>query len=321
MARKLYVCISLDVEEEGLFSGAYAASNVTVKNVSLLKRLAPISSDLGLPLTLFCAYSVFEDKEASATILWLRDNYGAEIGAHLHHWSTPPIEVAPPGTPERTHRLNHEILAARLANLLTEGQKVTGTPLTSFRMGRWDLKKELLPLLARNGIKVDSSVCPLRAFRDGPDHFLAPSIPWWVHTEAGPILEAPLTQVPLWPPLAILWHKLWHTSPRLLDTFHFFGALSPNPVWHSLSIMKVAAKLNIRRGNPLLNLFLHSSELMPGGSPHTPNQAASDALLAKLTNFCRWLRQNFDLSGITASAVADLPCVSWPVRTPAASDW
>lgn len=321
MAKKLYVCLSLDVEEEGLFSGVYASSNVTVKNVSLLKRLAPISSELGLPLTLFCAYSVFADKEAASTILWLRDRFGAEIGAHLHHWSTPPLEAAPAARPERTHCLQQDILAAKLASLLAAGQKVTGVPLTSFRMGRWDLKKELLPMLAQHGIRVDSSICPLRAFPNGPDHFLAPCVPWWVQTVSGPILEAPLTQVPLWPPLSRLWHRLWRKFPHILDSFHFLGAMSPNPVWHSLAIMKLATRLNMSRGNSLLNLFLHSSELMPGGSPHTPDQAASDALLAKLVNFCRWLRENYDPTGVTASAIADLPDISWPIRIPLATDW
>lgn len=321
MARKLYVCISLDVEEEGLFSGVYASGNVSVKNVQLLKRLAPLYRELGLPLTLFCAYPVFANPEACDTILWMRDNCGAEIGAHLHHWSTPPLDICPPAQPERTHRLKRDILAARLATLLIEGRNVTGTTLTSFRMGRWDLKKELLPLLAQYGILVDSSVCPLRAFPNGPNHFLAPSTPWWVQTPAGPILEAPLTQVPLWAPLSRLWHRVWRNSPRLLDSFHFFGALSANPVWHSLFIMKLAAALNMRRGNCLLNLFLHSSELMPHGSPHTPDQASADALVTKLTKFCHWLRQNFNLAGITASAIATLPDISWPVRAPQASDW
>ena len=55
----LRVIVSLDVEEEGLFSGNYAAQGCGVRNVALLRRLAPLTSELGFPLTLFCAHTVF----------------------------------------------------------------------------------------------------------------------------------------------------------------------------------------------------------------------------------------------------------------------
>ena len=100
-APALRVVVSLDVEEEGLFSGRYAASDCGVRNVALLPRLAPLSRELGFPLTLFCAHTVFASAEARPVLAWMRDHCGAEIGAHLHHWSTPPlVETGPePGLP------------------------------------------------------------------------------------------------------------------------------------------------------------------------------------------------------------------------------
>ena len=83
----LRVIVSLDVEEEGLFSGHYAATGCSVRNVALLRRLAPLTRELGFPLTLFCAYTVFADAEACGHLAWMRDHCGAEIAAHLHHWS------------------------------------------------------------------------------------------------------------------------------------------------------------------------------------------------------------------------------------------
>lgn len=307
MSNKLYVCLSLDVEEEGLFSGSYRTKGVSVENVPLIRGLLPLSRRYKLPLTLFCAWSVFNDPAALASVLGMRDGAGAEIGGHLHHWSTPPFGVEQTGPPIRTDKLAPDLLSERLHNLLYAGEKACGKPLTSFRMGRWDLKKPLLPELARAGIKVDSSICPLRKFRGGPDHFLAPAIPYWVNTEAGRILEAPLTQIPLSPMLARLWARLWPNSPRILDSFHFFGALSANPVWHSALVMRLATRLHYRRGGRLLNLFLHSSELMPGASPNVPDQKAANLLLAKLEGFCEWLHDRYELVGVTASQIAELP--------------
>lgn len=323
---KLHVVISLDVEEEGLFSGRYAARNAGVSNVSLLPELAPISGEYGFPLTLLCAHSVFANPPALRTLEYMRDRLGAEIGAHLHHWSTPPFldEINADTKPERTHKLPPDLLEARLDSLLEAGRDFLDAPLTSFRMGRWDLKAPILPLLARRGITVDSSICPLRSFAGGANHFLAPADPYWHKMpDGGKILEAPITQIPLMPKLATTWEKTWKNNTRILDSFHFFGALSANPLWHNEKIMCLAVKTHLKRGGRILNLFWHSSEMMPGCSPHVPNQASADRLLQKIFAFCSWLRRDFGAAGITMNQLPTLDCASdFPViEADAQRDW
>ena len=319
----LRVAVSLDVEEEGLFSGHYATSGCGVSNVSLLPRLAPLSRDLGFPLTLFCAHTVFADAGACHVLEQMRDHYGAEIGAHLHHWSTPPASPLDPpheGQPTRTDKLPRDLLRQRLATLLDAGREFQGAPLTSFRMGRWDLKDCVRPLLSEAGIKVDSSVCPLRHFPGGPDHFLAPADPYWVEGWQGaPLLEAPITQIPLHPALAQLWYRACPAASR--DKFHFWGVLSPNPFWHAPRIMRWAARLHRRRGGQVLSLFWHSSEMLPGGSPHVPDQKAADAVLERIHAFLSWLRETFPVQGCTASQLAELPAGTFPARPAGQGDW
>lgn len=308
MQEPLRVIISLDVEEEGLFSGRYERQKPKASNVAHLLRLKSLSLDLGLPLTLLCAYSVFTDKNACFVLEQMRDQARAEIGAHLHHWNTPPvIEGKEDSKPERSHTLARELLKQKLASLLEAGRNFQGEALTSFRMGRWDLKAELLPLLIEHEIRVDSSICPLRAFAGGPDHFLAPNDPYWHKTGNGAaILEAPITQLPIFPQLAHYWHRMWSKSPDILDAFHFFGAISANPLWHSAALMRQAVRTHVRRGGKVLNLFLHSSELMPGASPHVPDQRAADGIVEKLSSFCRWLFKNYNCQGITMRELPDL---------------
>ena len=88
----VHVAVSLDVEEEGLFTGQYARRAYTVANTACLKRLDPLCEQ-GVRPTLFCAYSVFRDAAARRELARLRDTFGAEIGAHLHHWNTPPLTL------------------------------------------------------------------------------------------------------------------------------------------------------------------------------------------------------------------------------------
>lgn len=324
-APTLRVLVSLDVEEEGLFSGHYAASGCGVRNVALLPRLAPLTRELGFPLTLFCAHTVFANPDARPVLAWMRDHCHAEIGAHLHHWSTPPLMQSDPDRPPaRTDRLPRELLRQRLRTLLDAGRDFQSAPLTSFRMGRWDLKNVVRPLLAEEGITLDSSICPLRAFRDGPDHFAAPADPYWVDGAPGSdrLLEAPITQIPLWPPLARLWRALTGGRPGPLDSFHFWGALSANPVWHSPRVMRLASRLHAQRGGRVLSLFWHSSEMLPGASPHVPDQAAADALLQKIYDYLLWLKRHFNVRGVTAAQLrAEAPNLSFPQRPTGRGDW
>lgn len=304
----LRIVISLDVEEEGLFSGRYA-ERPTVRNVASLLKLRPLSQRFNFPLTLLCSYAVFRDRNAQKVLEEMRDKAGAEIGLHLHHWSTPPLPEARDRnlSPERTHLLPSRLLRERLYNLAEEGRKFQSASLTSFRMGRWDLKAGLLPMLEELGITVDSSICPLRSFPGGADHFLAPADPYWHKFSNGrQILEAPITQIPINAGLARLWETVWKKNPQMLDKFHFFGALSANPLWHSEAVMKQATRLHVARGGKLLNLFLHSSELMPGGSPHVPDARAADRIVKKLESFCDYLVNNYNCAGITMNCLPGL---------------
>ncbi|MDE5831430.1 MAG: hypothetical protein K2H64_00320 [Desulfovibrio sp.] len=305
--KNLTVFASLDAEEEGLFSGRYKSSGVSTENIPLIRELRPLFSEYGIPLTLFCSYPVFKDRRALETILWAREECGAEIGAHLHHWATPPFEDARNENvePERTHKLPPPLLAEKLRILLESGFEATGERLTSFRMGRWDLKSSLFTLLAENGILTDCSVAPLRIRPDGPDHFLAPADPYWVSLPGGKkILEIPVTQIPLFKRLPGLWRKLC-SAPEMIDRYHFFGALSCNPLWHSSMVMKLAARALAARGGKVLSFFWHSSELMPGGSQKSRTRNDAREMLRKSLKFCGWLKDNFNIMGATAREIRE----------------
>ncbi len=311
----LTVLVTMDVEEEGLFSGQYRRRNPGVRNIAALPSLARLSDELGFPLTLLCAHAVFTSSEACRVLEVMRDRHGAEIGAHLHHWSTPPFENEDEfcrGIPERTHAMDQELLEARLVSLLEAGRAFQGQPLTSFRMGRWDLKSPLFPMLQRHGIKADSSICPLRAYKNGADHFLAPHTPYWALGRSTPFLEIPITQIPLCTWLPGLWDKMFKGSGQgagqgsahgkdRRDNFHFLAALSASPFWHKAPIMRLCVRLLRLRGETVLCVFWHSTEIVPGGSPQVPDKAAADRVLQRIFAFFTWLREHFNVRGTTMS--------------------
>ena len=305
----LYLVVSLDVEEEGLFGGQYARRGFSTRNTTSLKDLAHFCG-MGIRPTLFCAHSVLTDPASCETLSWLRDEHHAEIGAHLHHWNTPPLTLdgtdqALPDTAARVPAASvaDALFCAKLAALMKAGQTLQSQPMTSFRMGRWDLHRSHWPLLAAAGILCDASVRPLHCATTpmlGPDHFDAPNNPYWVNVGKNNIFEVPLTVTPLLPQLP----KLLRALPAALAasaraSLKTWGALALLPVYHPLWAMCAITKLYAARGGRVLSLTWHSSEMMPGCTPHLPDAAAVKKFTDKVGNWLNWLHRHYSVRSLT----------------------
>lgn len=303
----VHCVISIDVEEEGLFRGRYERE-VRASNVRHLERLAFCREEFGVPLTLLVAYPATQEPEARDVLRRFQEEQGAEIGAHLHHWNTPPFENLPYPEPVRCHQLPRELLRAKLTNLTAAIEDNLGQRPRSFRMGRFDFCESLPPLLAELGYEVDSSLVPLRSEMHGPDHFSRRA---GVHDLGHGLLEAPLTTVPVVEPLAGMVARLAGVMPyaarvRLQRGFTMLLGAGVHPLWYSLASMKLATRLHLARGGRVLNMFLHSSELMPGASPKVPDEAAARALAEKIRAWLTWLKAGYEMRGATLTQLASL---------------
>src|SRR3974390_3177264 len=172
MSQPLYLAITLDVEEEGLFSGSYPRSVSGVANVAELKRLEFIARDFGFPLTLLVTYPVAQDSAAREVLAALQQERGAEIGVHLHPWNTPPFTELLDPEPIPTSRLPLTLMKAKLRSLVDCLTEAFQEPPRSFRMGRFDWSPGLLKLLPGSGLRVDSSMVPLTFKGEGRENFL-----------------------------------------------------------------------------------------------------------------------------------------------------
>ena len=312
MSQPLQLAITLDVEEEGLFSGRYARLPHGVTNVAELKRLEFIPREFGFPLTLLVTYPVARDPAARELLAYWQEEYGAEIGAHLHPWNTPPFWDLPHQEPIPSNRLPLALLGAKLGALVATLEEAFGTAPRSFRMGRFDWTPALLELLPRFGLRVDSSMVPLSQKVGGPPHFLAPPDPFWLSSPGSsgePLLEMPLTTVPVWAGASRGVHRFSSLLPvklgeTLLSWFRFVGAAGIHPAWFPQVSMRLAAFLHRRRGGGVFTMFLHSSELLPGGgNPNFSTAQAVDRLVVKLRAFLAWLVKTGPVSGVTMSGL------------------
>jgi hypothetical protein len=307
------LAISIDVEEEGLFSGEYARIPPGVSNVAQLKLLEFIPREFGIPLTLLVTYHVARDPAAQEVLKYWREGHGAEIGAHLHPWNTPPFVDLPEPEPVRVGKIPLPVLREKLANLVAAIQEGVGVAPRSFRMGRFDWGPQLESLLPEMGFQVDSSMVPLTQKVGGPDYFLAPADPFPLPLGAakGTLLEVPVTMVPVCPTTARLAYRLStafskEKGERLRDRLHYVLAAGIHPVWFPLPSMKLAVMMHRRRGGRVLNLFLHSTELAPGGNPEVPTEDAVDKLLNKIRRFLNWLKETGPVQGVTLSELHEM---------------
>lgn len=331
------VC-SLDVEEEGLFRWVYRRRHPPVTNLACLHRLEGLLR-LGVRPTLFCAHPVLADDGAWRHVEALASRHAVEIGAHLHHWNTPPLDEGDPATTTTSvasRLVPDDLLARKIDTVLEAARQRTGRRPTSFRMGRWDLRAGHWKLLADAGILADASVRPLHA-RDRrglrPDHFRAPRAPYLVPAQGRVIFELPLTATPL---AGFL--------PRLVDVddpgawegdgtaegfypgwarehFHAYGALVLLPVEHPLWAMKAVTRLAVARGCRCLSLTWHSSEMMAGGNPRMATQRAVDAFLRKLERYVLWLCGAYAVTFRTLEECRRAESPSAPVLQADQGDW
>jgi hypothetical protein len=223
-----------------------------------------------------------------------------EVGMHLHAWNSPPEFALTPDDhrfqpylteyPASQIRKKVEMMTDRLAGAF-------GRRPTSHRAGRWGFDATYARILIEHGYTVDCSVTPHVSWQfckgnparaGGPDYTGFPEAPYFLDPADirrpgdSTLLELPVTVV----------RTRQYPAPverarrRLAGSF--FGTVAmrkafPNTAWLMPTGGNGAALLRVldtvlRERRPYAQFVIHSSELMPGGSPKLPDQRAVDAM-------------------------------------------
>jgi hypothetical protein len=307
----VFVAMSIDVEEEGLFSGRYPRAPEGISNVAELQRLIFVSSEFSIPLTLLADYPVLASPICCGHLALLHENNGAEIGTHLHHWNTPPFQGPDIVQIASTLTMAGDLLTEKLQNLTDVALHGCGIVPTSFRMGRFDFSPIVRQIIPKLGYFVDSSVVPFRFCPGTIDQLFSSADPYILLGGGRGLLEVPVTMVAVSRSLAMLAALASDYLPvravrPALEIFRRLAVCGPHPAWFSLASMKNAARLHIHRGGRVLNIFLHSTEIAPYMSPASSDKHKADAILTKLRSFLAWLCDRYEVRGVTLSELPSL---------------
>jgi hypothetical protein len=204
-----------------------------------------------------------------------------EIGLHLHAWNNPPIyEIDGPYNgnpylieyPDNVMRSKFDYLYKMFCD------KIGHAPI-SHRSGRWAMDERYFKLLAEYGVKIDCSVTPhidwsrtMGVLQGGSDYSKSIATS---HLIEG-VYEVPLTVIPSRRPLAISLRQNIH---RILHG----GKLQLRPATFSLKEMKyVIDECTRNSAIDYVEFMMHSSELMPGGSPYFVDEVSIENMYAGL---------------------------------------
>src|SRR5436309_11197095 len=252
MPRNVFVIVSLDTEED---NWNRSRTDVTVRNICELRRLAQLFDRLGVRPTYFTTYQVAIDPVAEGVLREVGDERRGEIGAHLHPWNTPPLREEFVARNSMLKNLPADLQLAKIETLTRALERAFGRRPRAFRAGRYGIGPDTVAALVACGYRVDSSVSPfvsLERVDDGPTFVGAPIKAYRVapHRDVrvpaengeGRIVEMPLSYgfnrgpFPVWdrvrrtletPPLR------WLRLPGLASRLSLGPRPSLSPVCHS----------------------------------------------------------------------------------------
>jgi hypothetical protein len=282
--------ITIDTEGDHLWS---RPREITTRNAAFLPRFQQLCERYGLKPTWLTNYEMAccaEFVEFGRDVL--RREAG-EVGMHLHAWNSPPLVpltdddfVRQPFLIEYPPAVMRDKIA-RLTDLL---QSTFGCPMVSHRAGRWGLDSAYARMLIDAGYRVDCSVTPFvcwpqinwtAAGHRGCDFSQFPTGPYFLDPDridqAGdsPLLELPMTVRPrrrnVLASLAASAARRFGPRPvRRVANYLLPAVAWLRPDGRNLRQMLGLLRQVEAEHAPYAQFMLHSSELMPGGSPRFP---------------------------------------------------
>lgn len=291
--------ITVDTEADNQWRGD---SKLSVENIRHIPRFQELCESYGFVPTYLLTYEIIVDPPSAEFFKELYAHGKAEVGLHLHPWSTPPYDDG--DVVQRfPSELSDEILEVKMNTLAHIFEEVFGFRAQSFRAGRWGYDDRLGKLLAKHGCVVDTSITPKvdwgNQIKKPERHASTPSFVTetiFPHTRASGIVEVPMTVV--------------YTGPVKEDGYiarvvkympyivrRVFNKLFGKPRWcriypeTSLEDLIDVYRAVRKNDTGVMVFMIHSSELMVGGSPYTKDDASVERIYRIFEDFLIFLKK------------------------------
>jgi hypothetical protein len=283
--------------------------DLTVENIKFVPRFQQLCEKYLIKPVYLVTSEVCEDAFAREIFTEYLKTDRAEIGSHLHPWSTPPFKDK---DGYRYNDPNHafatefsdDILAEKISNITNQIETSFGKRPLSFRSGRFGFNENLARILADNSYLVDSSVTPYASWSmfkgipggsGGPDFVDKTPYPYKFDFPVGKLLEIPVTILPTIFPLnrnkTIASHYFRNVDNSIFLRIFRKLLFNNQPLWlrplqsMNISLFEELLKEAIKIKLPYIVMMFHSSELMPGCSVYRPDKDSIEKLYDLLERF------------------------------------
>lgn len=300
---KKYFIITVDTEGDDLWSWR-PGKEITTENVVYLPRFQKLCNEYGFKPVWLTNYEMIMDPRYVEFVSNVVESNMGEVGMHLHAWNNPPIvdlPVAQDGAPyliEYPYGTMDEKIGF-LTELIAE--KVGVRPV-SHRAGRWAVNQDYYELLAKHGYQVDCSVTPHVNWKtsmgqtegaQGIDYTDSGESPFFVTCDnKKQILEVPVTirnTRRFIRPDKFSMHTMASTM---------YHCLKPRTIWmrpmkSNLNSMLTLSDIVLSEQTDYIEFMIHSSELMPGGSPNYKSQDDIETLYSDMEHLFKNIAKDY----------------------------
>ena len=294
--KKKTLLITMDTEGDNLWKYKMG-EKITTNNVKYLSRFQDLCNKYNFKPVWLSNYEMIADDDYVTFIKNVVENHQGELGMHLHAWNSPPdheLIVEENGAPYLIE-YPKEIMEKKVAFLTNYIVERTGIRPLSHRAGRWAMNDDYYEILYNNGYIIDCSVTPginwsscmgaTKGFA-GSDYSNEPST---INNKKG-MVEIPVT--------IIKTHKFFPKLGIKANIREFKQALKGHHVWlrpngHNLNQMKWMAKKVYKSNSEYIMFMLHSSELMPNGSPTFSTDKEIEKLYKDLDRLFKYLDKKY----------------------------
>lgn len=285
--------ITIDTEGDNLWQWKYGDS-VTSHNAEYLGRFQDICEEYGFKPVYLTNYEMAIDKNFVELAKKGLAKGTCEVGMHLHAVNNPPIGNDPSVDFPRNFpyliEYPDDVMEQKIAYQTKLLEDTFNQKIITHRAGRWAMDKRYEQLLIKYGYKIDCSVTPgvdwsatkgISHDSMGSDYSDCPTKPYFLDNQKQ-LLEIPVStrhfRKGFFKALGIKDILRWGKHTLFGQDFW----LRPNG--HNLEEMKYLMHKIYESDDDYIMFMLHSSELMPGGSPTFPTKESIEKLYDLIRN-------------------------------------
>ena len=288
-----YFIITVDTEGDNGWTYRKGDS-VRTECARYIPRFQELCNKFGFKPVYLTNYEMAADQRYAKYIKDVVNKGQCEVGIHIHAWNNPPVYELPKYVCDQSYLYEYpyEIMKAKFTETYNLIKTNIGITPFSHRAGRWAMDQQYFKLLEESNILVDCSYSPhvdwsfhLGATIGGSDYTHVKESSHWI----GRVLEVPVT-------IRDTQEKLQMSKKTIIKRWLHFKSIPHKVDWlrpalSDISKMKqIIDFITMREDVDYAELMVHSSELMPGGSPYFPNNKSIDDLYRTMNDLFQYAK-------------------------------